>query len=179
MKTCPKCGNKLGDEALFCNNCGFTMSNVASDNGAGNPNPQPQPQPANNNSWQNNGQQAYQQPYVAPVVDPNDHTSEFDPQDIADNKLYAALPYFFGIFGIIAGMMVKDSAFTEFHVKMIIRYEILYGILSLLLIIPIIGLIVFGIGSIVLCIVKIIAIVNVLQGKAKDMPIVGNIEFLK
>ncbi len=183
MKTCPKCGNKLGDEALFCNNCGFTMSNVASDNGTGNPNPNPQPQPQpqapNNGSWQNNGQQAYQQPYVAPSYDPADHTREFDPKDIADNKLYATLPYFFGILGIIPALLVKDSPFTEFHIKASIRLT-LAGILLLVpCIIPVLGWIVSGIGYIVLTVLYIMAIVWVLQGKAKDIPIISKIGFLK
>ena len=163
------------------------MSNVASDNGAGNantnPNPQPQPQAAGNSSWQNNGQQSYQQgyqqPYVAPAYDPNDHTGEFDPKDIADNKLYAALPYFFGILGIIPALLVKDSPFTEFHVKASIRLTLASILLVVPCIIPILGWIVSGIGYIVLMVLYIMAIVWVLQGKAKDIPIISKIGFLK
>ncbi len=168
------------------------MSNVASDSNAGNAggagaNPNPQPQAAANNSWQNNGQQGgyqqgyqqagYQQPYVA--YNPGDHTSEFDPKDIENNKLYATLPYFFGILGIIPALLVKDSPFTEFHIKVSIRLSIACVLLLIPAIIPILGWIVTGIGYIVLTVLYIMAIVYVLQGKAKDIPIISKIGFLK
>ncbi|MBP3469462.1 MAG: zinc-ribbon domain-containing protein, partial [Lachnospiraceae bacterium] len=31
MKTCPKCGNQLPDDAAFCNNCGEKMAVLAAD----------------------------------------------------------------------------------------------------------------------------------------------------
>ena len=100
MKTCPKCNTQLSDDAMFCTNCGTSFQNA---------NPQPQqnanPQPQQN-AYQNT-QQTYNQP-VAPVVNVYDHTAEFDPQDVHENKLFALLCYIMGIIGVvIAGRPVS------------------------------------------------------------------------
>ncbi len=207
MKTCPNCGNQVSDEALFCNNCGTNVANVAANNteaaknatdvaqvagetisaaasaanaatGGGQnfqqntefggqpqnfqPVPQPQPQP-----------QQYRQ------FDPSDHTNEFDPRDIADNKLFAVLPYFTFILGIIVALLVRESAFTKFHAKNAIRIEIALILSVIPSIVPVVGWLVTAILMVIVVIVKIIAIVNCFQGKAKELPIIGNIAFLK
>ncbi len=126
------------------------------------PTPQPQPQ-----------QPVYRQ------LDPSDHTAEFDPRDIADNKLFAVLPYFTFALGVIVALLVKESAFTKFHAKNAIRIEIATILAFIPAIIPFIGWVVSGILILILVVVQIIGIVYCLQGKAKDLPIVGNIEFLK
>ena len=60
MKTCPKCGNQLPDDAAFCNNCGEKMTAPAADAAATtaeNVAPVPVPAPAGDNtaSTNNNG----------------------------------------------------------------------------------------------------------------------------
>lgn len=188
MKTCPKCGNKLGDDALFCNNCGYTMSNVAPDGAAAGGAQQSAPQPDNSapqggfqqqNSYQQNAyqQNGYQQPYAA--FDPKDHTGEFEAQDIADNKLYALLPYFFGVLGIIPALMIENSPYTRFHVKNSIRLMVAMMLLIVPCIIPIVGWIAAGIGYIIVIVLWIMGIVHVFQGKARDLPIISNIKFLQ
>ena len=126
------------------------------------PVPQVQPQP-----------QQYRQ------YDPADHTAEFDPRDIADNKLFAVLPYFTFMFGVIVALLVKESAFTKFHAKNAIRIEIAMILSFIPAVVPVIGWLVSAVLFVILFIVQIIAIVYCLQGKAKDLPIVGNIGFLK
>ncbi len=129
-------------------------------------------------NWQGGYQQnPYQQPYTA--YDPKDHTSEFDPRDIEDNKLYASLPYFFGIVGVITALLVRESPFTRFHIKNELRLLIASVIACVPFIIPILGWIVGGVCLAILGVLKIIAIVWVLQGKAKEIPIISNIGFLK
>ena len=66
MKTCPNCNVQLDDAATFCANCGARISESA----------QAQPQYTQNTA-------------VPPQGDPYDHTAEFDPQDISDNKVFA------------------------------------------------------------------------------------------
>ena len=112
--------------------------------------------------------------------DPSDHTADFDVRDIADNKLFAALPYFFScLAGILAGMYVKDSEFIKFHTKVNIQYDIISMIILLFFAIPIIGWIVGAVLMLIVLVCKVISIIYVLQGKAKDAPIVGSIGFLK
>lgn len=243
MKTCPNCGNQVTDEALFCNNCGTSMTGVASNpvqetpvveetvataqeavasaeesvtnaaqalDQAATEAIDSQTTPVFGSQPQNNpfaGQQGIfpdqaqnfagpqfggpqqgmpqpqpvvsQQSYQIPYIDPSDHTKEFDPRDIADNKLFAVLPYFTSILGIIAALMIRESAYTRFHVKNVIRLHICLILCCIPSIIPIVGWIVTAIGFAVIGVLSIIGIVNVFQGKAKDLPIISNIGFLK
>ena len=185
MKTCPNCGNRIADEAAFCNNCGTAVAAApvqeapqgAAPQGAAPqgtapqgaaPQPQPQPMPFQ--------QAQYQQPIA--YVDPSDHTKEFDPADIADNKLVAVSAYFFSIIGIILCYLV-NTPFTRFHAKNALRLSIASIIVCLLFIVPVLGWIAAGICLAILEVVEIICIVWTLQGKAKDAPIVSSIGFLK
>ena len=200
MKICANCGTSVTDDAAFCNNCGSAMTETpASENATApaapsadanassqpTPAPVPAPAPAPQPGFQQQpyGQAPYQQPqYQQPYVafDPKDHTSEFDPKDIADNKLFAILPYLFScIAGIIVGIYVKDSEFVKFHIKNSIRIDITAFLLLLICIIPFIGWIVAIIGVMVLFVIDIIALVWAFQGKAKELPIIGSIGFLK
>ncbi len=188
MKICPNCGTSVSDDATFCNNCGSSLSDVKpqadqtqSQQPAGAPlqqtpvAPQVMQQGAFN---QAQGQGVMPQPYVA--YDPKDHTSEFDPKDIADNKIFAVVPYLFSfVVGIIAGIYVSESQFVKFHIKNAIRLDIASILVALLFIIPVLGWIAGGILIAILFVVKIIAIVQVFSGKAKELPIISSIRFLK
>ena len=208
MKICANCGAQLPDDAAFCNNCGSSLADSTSAAPAaattsGEAAPQPEQQTAPTVSLQKDSQQSqfeqpayqqpqyqqaqyqqapyqqpqYQQPYAA--YDPKDHTAEFDPQDIAENKLFAILPYLFScVLGII-GIYVKDSAYVKFHIKNSIRFAIASILVLLLMIIPFLGWIAAAICEAVLGVVKIIAIVWAFQGKAKELPIISSIGFLK
>ena len=81
--------------------------------------------------------------------------------------------------GIIVGIYVKDSAFVKFHIKNAIRLDVAVILVLLLCIIPFLGWIAAAVCGLVLSVVKIIAIVWVFQGKAKDLPIISSIGFLK
>ncbi len=198
MKICSSCGTQVPDDAVFCNNCGSPLVNKdaeaaaptpASDANAqaAAPAPQPVPQPAPGFQGQQQGGFQQQpmgqapvqyQPY--PKYDPSDHTAEFDPRDIADNKLLAIIPYVFGIIaGLVAGIYIKDSAFYRFHFKNALRLEIAALLALIPAIIPFLGWIISGVLIVIICVVEIIAMVQVFQGKAKDLPIIGSIGFLK
>ena len=202
MKICANCGTSVPDDAAFCNNCGSAMTETPASENAGTPAapaadanaassqpapaPVPAPAPAPQPGFQQQqpyGQAPYQQPqYQQPYVafDPKDHTSEFDPKDIADNKLFAILPYLFScIAGIIVGIYVKDSEFVKFHIKNSIRIDITVLLLLVICIVPFIGWVVAILGIIVVSVIDIIAIVWAFQGKAKELPIISSIGFLK
>lgn len=124
-----------------------------------------------------NDQMNYQNQYRS--YDPSDHTAEFDPRDIADNKLFAVFPYFTFIYGLIIALLCRESAFTKFHAKNAIRLKIAAVLALIPAIIPILGWVISLILYLILAVIHIVAIVNCFQGKAKDLPIVGNIGFLR
>ena len=164
---CKNCGAQLQDGMAFCTNCGCKLE-------------APAPQPAQPQFQQAPSGQPQFQPQPYPAFDPKDHTAEFDPKDIADNKLFAVVPYFFSfIAGVIVGIYVNDSLFLKFHVKNALRLDIASILAALLFIIPILGWVAGGVCLAILAVVKIIAIVHAFSGKAKDLPIISGIKFLK
>lgn len=168
MKTCPNCQAQMDDNAVFCTVCGTQVDapqqNVQ--NGAVPPPPPPV------------------QPYVPYVMpDPADHTAEFDPKDISDNKPFAMLVYLFGAIGIIIAMLsAKDSAYVNFHVRQAIKFMIVEVLISLItaltfwtFIVPILA----GIALIILVVLEIICFFQVCSGKAKEPAIIRSLNFLK
>lgn len=175
MKICPKCNATLNDDASFCTQCGAPFS--AQNNANGNrqaPNGQP-----NQQNWQyvNQGQ-----PY-APPFDPTDHTTEFDPRDIHENKVMAMLPYLLSWIGVIVALIAaKNSPFTMFHVRQAVKIlviEAVMGVITALLVWTIIVPVAFVVCEVILFVVKIICFFNVCGNKAKEPAIVKNFSFLK
>ncbi len=116
------------------------------------------------------------------VVPDYDHTAEFDPKDVSENKITAMLPYLFGLFGVlIAIIAAKESKYAGFHVRVALRLtvvEVLVGIVSAVLcftfIVPFAGLIALGI----IFVLRVIAFIQVCGGKAKEPAIIRNLKFL-
>ena len=119
----------------------------------------------------------------AVVTDVYDHTSEFSPEDIANNKLYAILMYCVSLMGIIIGLLAAgDSPYVRFHVKQSLKLficEVLLGLITAALFWTIIVGIAGSIAIVVLAVVDIICLVNACKGLAKEPPIVCKIGFLK
>ena len=109
---------------------------------------------------------------AVPVVDPWDHTSEFDAKDISDNKVYALSAYLFSIVGVIlCHLLAKDSSYAQFHAREALKIDVVSMVVLLLssffcwtCIVPVVGAVI----SIILCVVKIIAFVQVCKGQAKE-----------
>lgn len=153
MKNCPNCHAVLDDNAVFCPSCGIQLG-------------------------------APQQPYATvPVYDPFDHTAEYDPKDISDNKVFAMLAYLLGTIGIIIALLASSaSPYVKFHVRQALKFvvvEILVTICIVLLfwtvIVPIVG----GIFLAVLGVIQIICFFQVCSGKAKEPAIIRSLKFLK
>lgn len=158
MKFCPHCGNQLNDDAAFCPNCGTRFGQEGQ-----------QPNYA-------------QQPNVI-MIAPYDHTREFDPKDISDNKVYCMIIYLLGVFGVIVGLLAgQQSPYVSFHVRQALKIsvvEILVGLCAALLFWTIIVLFVAAIFIIVLGVVRIICFVQICQSKAVEPAIIRSIGFLK
>lgn len=141
-------------------------------------NPQPGGMPYGNPNAQMNGGMAQQAYY-----DPKDHTAEYDPKDISDNKVMAMLPYLLGTIGIIIALLAsRESPYTYFHVRQALKITVcsaLVGIITVVLcwtvIVPIAG----AICAVILLVVRIIGFFQVCAGSAKEAALVGGLGFLK
>lgn len=163
MKECPVCHARLDDAVKFCPACGTGFA---------------QAQGAGQNPTTNSNPYAYAAP-----ADPYDHTAEFDPKDVSDNKVYAMLPYLVGVIGVIVALLAaKESKYLAFHIRQSIKLtvtEILVAIATALLcwtiIVPIAG----GICFLILVVLRIIAFFQICGGKSKEPAIVRGLSFLR
>ncbi len=174
MKFCTNCGESLEENMAVCPKCGTAV-------GGAQPSPAPQPdfQQAQQ-PYMGAPNPAYQQQMYA--YDPSDHTAEMDEQDIADHKTLGIAMYLFSWLGmLIAVLAAKESKYIQFHLRQVLKFEILstlVGIVTLVLCWTIIVPIAASIFCIVLFIVKIIGFVNACSGKAKELPVVSAFKFL-
>lgn len=112
--------------------------------------------------------------------DPSDHTAEFDPADISENKVIAMAPYLMGWVGIIVALLaINNSKYVSFNVKQTLKLEICLVLSAFLCIVPFLGWVAFGVCTIIILVLKIIGFVNVCKGKAQELPIVKDFAFLK
>lgn len=165
MKICPKCQTQLDDNAMFCTNCGTQFA-------------------APNNSQQAPNYNAYQPPYAGtPTYDPYDHTAEFDPKDISDNKVMSMLVYLMGWIGIIIALLGSHSSpYAAFHVRQALKFTVVNALMlicTLLLFWTFIVPIAYGIMSIIFFVIKIICFFQICSGKAKEPAIIRSLKFLK
>ena len=174
MKYCPNCGSGIADEATFCPNCGNGVGAPAGPQTGYNPNAGYAP--------------------VAPAYDPYDHTAEFDPKDISDNKVIAMLVYLTGWIGIFVALLAsKESKYAGFHVRQALKFTVIETLLPIVLavgavvnIIPILGWIVYGLAALAgvvasgaIFVLKIICFFQICKGEAKEASFVRDLKFLK
>jgi uncharacterized membrane protein len=178
MAFCSKCGTQMSDGVKFCPSCG----NPAEGN-------QQQQQQQQYQQYQQPGQGAnYSNPFQN-VMNTADSTSSYHPQDIAANKTMAILAYI-GILVLIPIFAVQNSPYTRFHANQGLLLFICEAILGILWMIVaraflfVWGLltffsIIFWLISIGLLLLAILGIVNAVNGKAKELPLIGKIRLLK
>ena len=164
MKFCPNCGTTLADDATFCTSCGNPL-------GAAAPAPAPGYAP-----------HGYAPHGYAPA-DPWDHTAEFDPKDISDNKVVCMLIYLGSYIGILVALLLAGtSKYVGFHVRQALKFEvatILLGLLSVLLCWTFIVPIAASITILILAVVRIICFFQICNGKAKEPAIIRSLGFMK
>jgi len=119
--------------------------------------------------------QAESQPAVT------DHTAEYSPADISQNKVLAMIPYLMGWIGIIITLLAAGtSPYAGFHVRQALKIQVCTTLVAIVgAIIPVIGWIAIGIFSIVVLVLNIICFISVCKGEAKEPPIVSSLTFLK
>lgn len=194
MAFCGKCGQKVEEGVKFCPACGAPLQANADQ-----PAPQPVAQPARTEEQESLSQAAATDALSSTLGKLNsttDSTAEFEKKDIEQNKVMAILAYF-GILVFIPILAAKESKFARYHANQgLILFIVLIGwsiadyiLTSLLRAILWRGMGLWEIYSLcgtilnlvyfVFTILAIIGIVNALNGKAKELPIVGKYKILK
>ena len=161
MKNCPNCNAQMDDNAVFCASCGAQLGTVPPGQGY-----------------------APQQPVYAPPYDQFDHTAEYDPKDISENKIYAMLAYLLGAIGIIVALLgAAQSPYAKFHIRQALKFTVIETLtilcMSLFFWVIFIPLIAGGIFITVLFVIKIICFFQICAGKAKEPAIIRSFGFLK
>ena len=112
--------------------------------------------------------------------DPADHTAEFEKADISQNKVLAMLPYLMSWVGIIIALLAVDnSKYVAFHVKQALKLQVVVIISIVFNIIPLLGQIAYGVCAIIIFVLTIIGFFQVCGGKAKELPIIKGLGFMK
>ena len=167
MAFCPICGEQVSDNAPNCPKCGA---------------------PLGSNANQNSTQQAVND-FVNNLNNTADYSSQMDANDIEQNKVMAILAYI-GILVFIPIFAAPQSKFARFHANQgltLFIFEIAYGLIMTVLgatvgKVPVAGAIIIavcGLVGLIWLILIICGIVNAVNGKAKELPVLGNIHLMK
>ncbi|HHT67637.1 MAG TPA: hypothetical protein VJZ70_06240 [Limnochordia bacterium] len=101
----------------------------------------------------------------------------FSAEDVEKNKTMAGLAYLLFFLPLI---VCPDSQYAKFHANQALLLWILGIAGSIILgLIPIIGWILIPFFSILVFVLGIIGLVNGLNGKAKELPVIGKYTILK
>ena len=169
MAFCGNCGTKIDDNAKFCPGCGQAVEAPATEQIKTEATEQPKAEQAQ-------GQQNDLSAKVANLNNTKDTTDQFDKDDIEKNKAMGLLAYILFFIPLLAA---KDSPFARYHANQGLVLFICGLISSVVWIIPILGWIIAPILSIVITVLAVIGIINALNGKAKELPIIGKFKILK
>ena len=153
MLTCKQCGTQVEDGVMNCTNCGAPIESPVQQN-------QPIDLSEKFNEFNNTA----------------DTTSEYDAQDIEKNKVMAVLAHILFFIPLLAA---KDSKFARFHTNQGLVLFLGGIIASVVAVIPVIGWIVAPIAGLVITVLAVIGIINALNGRAKELPVIGKFKILK
>lgn len=116
-----------------------------------------------------------------------DSTAKIDQKDIEENKIISILAYLSWLV-LIPLFVARKSKFARFHCNqgivlavaglLVSVVHVVVSVLTLGLLEGILGF-VFGIIEVICVVLSVLGIVNVVTGKAKELPIVGKYRILK
>lgn len=179
---CSKCGKEIKDEAAFCPYCGAKTTEEATKEKA-----------TDENEAGKAAENAENEDFAAKIAklnDTKDTTSEFDKEDIDNNKGMSILAYLSWLV-LIPIFAAKKSRYAQFHANQGLilaiidtAYWIINGVITgiLMIVSPIASAIVCaitGLFGLVFLVLVILGIVNAASGKAKELPVIGKYRILK
>ena len=180
MAFCGKCGTQMNDGVKFCPGCGAPNEAAA---------PVTPVQEAPPAAQTPTGQQADLTAKLSALNNTPDTTADFDKADIEQNKVMAVLAYL-GPLVLVPIFAAKNSKFARYHSNQglalliaAVIYSIAYSLISVIVyaiswrlgfIVTIVGLL-----SIAFTVLAIIGIVNAINGRAKELPLIGKYKILK
>ncbi len=153
MSYCTRCGSKLDNDAQFCHQCGAPVEGSAA-----------------------KASKEFDLNQLG--KDSVDTTGAFRAQDIAENKVICILCYF-GLLLLIPLLVKRDSDFARFHSNQGLVLFLFNIIVSILANIPFLGFVVAIVGSVAGVVFWVMGIVNVVNGRAKTLPLIGGITLIK
>lgn len=186
MAFCTKCGQSIRDDAAFCPSCGQAVQ--AAQQAQQQTSPPPQGQPGGpgfqSSTPPPQGPQGYQGPggqNVQNILNTADSTDQFNPQDIEQNKVMGILAYL-GILVLIPIFAAKESPFARYHANQGLNLALLalgvWVISWILLRISWALAIIFNLVYILILVLAIIGIINVVNGRARELPLIGRFRLL-
>ncbi len=174
MAFCGKCGTEYEEGAKFCPSCGAPTEI-----------PEEKPAPVFEEPATVAEQPAEQENFAdkfAAMNDTPDTTGDFTQEDIEKNKIMAILAYC-GPLVLVPILAAKDSRFAKFHsnqgLVLLILHIIIIIACTILAVIPIIGWIIGLILPLVSFVLAVLGIINSINGRAKELPIIGKFRVLK
>ncbi len=117
-----------------------------------------------------------------------DHTDEFDPQDVHENKVVAMIMYLSGLSGTLLCFLIlfilgkSKSDYLAFHVRENFKISLintLLWIIFLLFIWTVIIPIIAAILALVIILIRFICFIGVARNRSREVPIIRNFGFLK
>lgn len=187
MKVCPICSKTFEDDKSFCTLCGSKLADEVEYEAPVAPAPVVTPvAPPTVPAAPVTPPASKLEPEAierAQAVAVFDHTAEFDAEDIKENKLYAILVYLLGIIGIIiAKLCAGESKFVAFHIREELKLVIVQTLCALITAVSfylVVTPAAFGVISVILLVLRIIAFFKTAGGKAEEVAIIRNFTFLK
>ena len=149
MAFCPHCGSKLEDGTSFCPSCGAKID-----------------------AGSNSGKTDFTED-LKKLADTPDTTANYSSADINNNKVMAILCYL-GILWLIPFLTAKESPFVKYHLNQGLLVLILGIAAAAVSWIPVIG----WLCGVVVFAFAVIGIVNVVNGKAQELPLIGRFKLL-
>ena len=149
MAFCPNCGSKVEDGTTFCPNCGSKLD------------------------VEKKTQKTDFSEDLKRLADTPDTTANYAAADIAENKGMAILCYL-GILWLIPFLAKKDSPFVKYHLNQGLLVLIIGIAVAIISWIPVIG----WLCAVVVFALAVIGIVNVVNGKAQELPVIGKFKLL-
>jgi len=190
MALCKKCGRDIEDGVKFCPYCGYNeqenFNAISKKAVEETQTPPSQQKPVNNQGFENKKVNDMIEKFNNTV----DVTDEFDPDDVATNKIFAIFAYL-GPLVLITIFGASNSRYARFHASQgvnLLVCEIIYSIAYAVLV-GVFMTIAYSVGHVVssilvivnigFLVLSIMGIINVIQGKAKELPLIGKLEILK